>query len=323
MSPLPFHLEFIQFLADHRSAPLTDFFLAVTSLGTFGFYIFIVTLTYVAWNKQLAIRLSILLLLTSALNGLLKLAIKNPRPFVLEGTYQKKWAVSPRDAAAIAGGYSTPSGHAMSAASFYSYLYLCTKNRYFKILAVAAIILIGFSRPYLGVHYGEDVLIGWALGLGCAVIAAKYLAAFCARWSRLSIWNQVAIAIAASLALWLLALSLNGGRAQGEVLGFLSDAGFLTGIVIARPLELRFVNFDPRSSHVAAKILRLLLTCVLVVFTLISMNLVFRHPSAQITWLGLVLHYVRFTAAGVVNIFLAPLLFTRMGLAKSTPAEAN
>ena len=323
MSPLPFHLEFIQFLADHRTVPLTKFFLAATTLGTFTVYIFIVTLIYVAWNKQLAIRLAVLLLLTSVLNGLFKLVIKNPRPFVREGTYLKKWAVPPRDASALAGEYSTPSGHAMSASSFYSYLYLSTRNWCFKVLAVAAIVLIGFSRPYLGVHYGEDVLLGWALGLVCALVATRFFNAFCARWNRLSNWSQVGIAVTASLALWLLALALNGGRTAGEPNAFLGDAGFLTGIVIARPLELRFVNFDPRSSQVAAKILRLLLTCVLVVFTLVFLSLAFRDLSARLPWFGLVLQYARFTAAGVVNIFLAPLLFTRMGLAKSTPAGAN
>jgi uncharacterized membrane protein (DUF485 family) len=262
------------------------------------------------------------------LNSFLKLVIKNPRPFVREGIYLTKWAVSARDSAALAGEYSTPSGHAMSAAAFYSYLFQCTRNRYFRVLAVAAILLIGFSRPYLGVHFGEDVLLGWALGIGCSVVAVKYLDVFCARWNKLSPAVQVGIAVAASLALWLLALALNGGRTAGEPIAFLGDAGFLTGIVIARPLELRFVNFDPGSSHVAAKILRLLLTCVLVVFTLIFLNLAFRHFSAQLpwprfAWIGLVLQYLRFTAAGVVNFFLAPLLFTRMGLAKSTLADAN
>ena len=323
MIPPPFHLEFIQFLADHRTVPLTSFFLAVTTLGTFTVYILIVTLLYVAWNKQLAIRLSVLLLLTSALNGFLKVVVKNPRPFVREGTYLTKWAVSPRDAAVLVGEYSTPSGHAMSAAAFYSYLYRFTRNRRYKVLAVTAILLIGFSRSYLGVHYGEDVLLGWVLGLGCSVVAARHFDVFCERWNRLSPQFQVGIAVAASLALWLLALALNGGRPAGEPTTILGNAGFLTGIVIARPLEMRFVSFDPRSSTVAAKILRFLLTCLLVLSTLIALNLVFRDLSARDPWFGLILQYVRFTAAGVVNIFLAPLLFTRMGLAKLAPAQKN
>jgi membrane-associated phospholipid phosphatase len=323
MSPLPFHLEFIQFLADHRTVPLTDFFVAVTTLGTFNAYILIVTFIYVVWNKKLAIRLAVLLLLTSTLNGLLKLSIRNPRPFVREGTYLTKWAVSAQDAGVLAGQYSTPSGHAMSAAAFYTYLYLCTRNWYLRGLAIAAILVIGFSRPYLGVHFAEDVLLGWALGAGCAIVAIKYEEAFCARWIRLSVGNQVALAVATSFVLFVLAIALNGGRAEGAPTAFLSDAGFLTGIAIAWPLEMRFVNFDPKSSHVAIKMLRFLLTGILVLCTLVFFNLAAGHLSAGLGWLGFVLQYVRFTAAAVVNIFLAPLLFSKLGLARTIPAHAN
>lgn len=322
MSPLPFNLDVLEFLAAHRTAPLTKFFLVVTSLGTFNIYILIVTLIYVAWNKQLAIRLSVLMLLTSALNGLLKLTIRNPRPFVREGTYLQKWAVSARDAAMLAGEYSTPSGHAMAASAFYSYLYRCTRNTSFRVLAVVAIVLIGLSRPYLGVHYVEDVLLGWAIGFGCALVAIKYLPAAGTRWNRIPYAQQIGIAVAVSLLLWRLAIALNGSRAGSEPFAFLSQAGFLTGIVIARPLELRIVNFDPGSSHVAVRVLRFLFTCALVLCTLIVLNQEYWHLSARLAWLGFVVQYLRFTAAAVVNIFVAPLLFTKMGLAETAPPEA-
>ena len=323
MPPLHFNLQFIQFLAEHRTVPLTKFFIAVTSLGTFNVYIFIVTLIYVAWNKQLAIRLSVVLLITASLDGLLKLIIRNPRPFVLEGTYVQKWAVSAAHASSLARGYSTPSGHAMSAAAFYTYFHRNTNNRYFKILAVAAIVLIGFSRPYLGVHYGEDVLLGWAFGIGCALIAAKYFHPFSARWARLSSSSQVGIAVATSLALLLLAIVFSGGHAQVDLAEFLADAGFLTGIVIARPLELRFVNFDPKSSDVTGKIMRCLFTCSLVSGTAAILELACGQLPAQLVWLRFLLQYVSFAVVGTVNIFLAPLLFTRLGMAKTMPVPAN
>jgi membrane-associated phospholipid phosphatase len=323
MFPLAFDPALVDFFATHRTAALTKFFLAVSEIGTFNFYILIVTLIYVTWNKQLAIRLSVLLLLTSSLNGLLKLIIKNPRPFVREGTYLKKWAIPARNAATLSRDYSTPSGHAMSASAFYSYLYAFTRNRYFKVLAVVAIFLVGLSRPYLGVHYVEDVLLGWAIGLGCALAAIRYLEGLCARWNRLSNWTQVGITAAATLAFWVLAFALNGGRAAGEPFEFLADAGFLTGIVIARPLELRIVNFDPRSSPVSVKLLRFFLTCVMVLFTVIFLSRVFGLFSAGPGWLECVLKYICFTAAGAVNIFFAPLLFTKMGWAETMPAQAN
>ena len=60
MSPLLFNMTVMESLADHRTALLTKFFLGVTSFGTFNVYVLIITLIYVAWNKQLAIRQEIL-----------------------------------------------------------------------------------------------------------------------------------------------------------------------------------------------------------------------------------------------------------------------
>jgi len=71
------------------------------------------------------------------------------------------------------GGLSFPSGHSMTGLVFYGLLiYFIEKygieNRAQKALMsllVALIVLIGFSRVYLGVHYPTDVLAGWFLGI--------------------------------------------------------------------------------------------------------------------------------------------------------------
>jgi membrane-associated phospholipid phosphatase len=320
MPPLHFNLPILEFLASHRTPLLTQFFLAVSALG--NLYTVIITLIYVAWNKKVAIRLAVLMSLTSSLNILLKLIIKNPRPFVLEGTYLKKWAVSPQAARSLALEDSTPSGHAMAAASFYLYLFALVRNGYFRAFAIAAIVLIGFSRPYLGVHYVEDVLLGWAAGLGCSLLAVKYCTAIGRIWSRFSYPIQVGIAVVFSLVLCLLSFVINGG-ALGQPSEILSDAGFLAGVLIAYPLERRLVNFDPQSSSLLAKALRLLLTVCLFGCTSLLLTKAIAGISNMPALPGFLLQYLRFTAEGFAVIFLAPLLFTRMGLADSAPVSAD
>ena len=323
MAPLPFNLGFVQFLADHRTVFLTKLFLAVTYFGGAGGYILIAIFIYVAWNKQLAIRLSVLVLLTMALNDILKIAIKNPRPFIRQGSWLRKWAVSPKSAAALAAEYSTPSGHAMASSAFYSYLYAFVHDRAVRIGAVTAIILIGVSRPYLGVHYAEDVLIGWAIGVPIALISVRYSEAIATRWSRLSYTQQAFATVAGSLALWLLAVLLNGRQIAGQPRDVLYYAGFLTGIVLARPLEMSKVNFDPRSSSVLAKVLRYLLSIGMVIFTLLILGEAFGMVADRNSMLWNLVEYLRFTAAGFVTVFVAPLLFTRIGWAKRAMAGAN
>ena len=321
VAPLPFNLGLVQMLADHRDVFLTDLSLAADLLGGVEGYILLVMLLYVTWDKRLAIRLAVVVLLALSLNDLLKMLLRNPRPFVAQGTYLKKWAVPARSARELAMEFSTPSGHATGASAFYSYLCGIVRNRVVRVIAVAAILLIGVSRPYLGVHYFEDVLLGWTLGAALALVSLRYTEAIAAAWNRLSYGLQVAIVAPAGLAFWLLAVLLNGHSASGQPYAYIAYGGFLTGIVLACPLELRIVNFDPRSSSVLVRILRFLLSVGLVSVTLFILGKISGMLADRSSLLWNLLEYLRFAAAGFVNFFLTPLLFTRIGWAKSSRKE--
>ena len=323
MAPLPFNLGLVQLLADHRNVFLTKLALVAAFMGSVEGYILLILLFYVAWNKRLAVRATVVLLAALSLSDLLKMLLHNPRPFVAQGTYLKNWAVPPFNARSLAMQFSTPSGHATGASSFYAYLFGVVHSRAVRMLAVAAIILIGVSRPYLGVHYCEDVLLGWALGLAVALLSLRYTDAVAAAWSRLSYALQVALVVTVCLALWLLAVLLNGDSTAGQPHTCLEYGGFLTGMVLACPLELRIVNFDPRSSTALVKILRYMLSLVLVVFTLLILYKAFDLLADRSSLLWNLLEYLRFTAIGFVAFFLAPLLFTRMGWAERANKVAS
>jgi len=284
-------------------------------LGDVNGYILIVTLVYVMFDKTFGVRVSVLVLLTMCLNHVLKIIIKNPRPFIREGTYLHEWAVSPRAARELATEYSTPSGHAMTGGAFYTYVYLLGKNRYVRATAIAMLALTGLSRPYLGVHYLEDITLGWAIGILVGVIVVRQAERITEQWARLSYRSQVTIAIGFSLILWFATVAINGWRIDGQPRAFLGYAGFLTGIVIGQPLEIQLVDFDPRSSGLAPKIARYLFSVAFVIALMELLGAAARTVAADFSIAGYLLQYVRYTAAGVVSIFVAPLIFTAMGLA--------
>lgn len=99
----------------------------------------------------------------------------------------KNWLQRSRPAEALERGitnFSFPSGHALMSLSFFGWLLLlCWNMPAFRPLRFSLagslgllVLLIGFSRLYLGVHYPSDVAAGYAFGLGWL--------AFCAGWYR-------------------------------------------------------------------------------------------------------------------------------------------
>ena len=90
---------------------------------------------------------------------------------LLKQLFQRKRPLSPLLKAAK--GLSFPSGHAIMAVTFYGLLIYILQHSittdwlkwFLTFLVVVLIILIGFSRIYLRVHYASDVAAGFIIGL--------------------------------------------------------------------------------------------------------------------------------------------------------------
>lgn len=146
------------------SPPLTSVMLAVTHMGE-PLFLSLVTVL-LAWrlgatHRWPAARLLALTTLGAwALSELLKLVFQRPRPAAFFG-YQEPST------------FSFPSGHAVVSVCFYGALAAILagrtrspgRRRLWYAAAAVLVLLIGFSRIYLGVHYLTDVVGGYALGL--------------------------------------------------------------------------------------------------------------------------------------------------------------
>ena len=118
-------------------------------------YMVIVAVIYWSFDRKLGLRMAILLPISASLNSIIKQAIHAPRPFWVDPGIA---AIHPEN------GFGMPSGHAQSATVWLlagAYL----KNRWFWIIAIAMTLGVGISRPYLGVHFPSQVLLGWLIGI--------------------------------------------------------------------------------------------------------------------------------------------------------------
>lgn len=137
----------------------------VTHLGDSYVVIGFCLILFVPSNsrRSLALPVSEAVILSAALNLLLKNIFARERPDILRLIAES--------------GYSFPSGHAMINASLYTMLILLirrdARNSRIKgfLTAVCTVLplLIGFSRVYLGVHYAGDVLGGWLFGFAVSM----------------------------------------------------------------------------------------------------------------------------------------------------------
>ena len=170
------HLDtrFAAWLHDHATSGWTTFFENVTRLGNIPVLILVTLVAaIVLWRKRLRTELELLLLAAIGAEILtvgLKLGFERERPFF-------------PDPLATESTYSFPSGHASVSLAVYGTIgyilarHASTRGKQFAALAGAAVLvlLIGFSRLYLGVHYLSDVIAGFSLGLAWVALCVVLL----------------------------------------------------------------------------------------------------------------------------------------------------
>jgi hypothetical protein len=190
-----------------------------------------------------------------------------------------------------------------------------------RFFAVAALLLTGISRPYLGVHYVEDILLGWPVGIALAVLALRYADAIGDFWFQISALKQCLIVVSLSASVVAGSSLLYSGNPHGQPLPFVSYLGLLSGLAVAHPLEIKWVNFDPRSSTLLLKLVRVALGVALVMGTLLVLDLLFAKIATDGSVLGNALRYLRYFTVGLVGMLAAPYLYMRLGWADAAQQD--
>jgi membrane-associated phospholipid phosphatase len=147
-------LNFIIMIQKINTPLLDSFFRAITLLGDELFYLLLFPFLLWCVDFYLGIRVGIIFLLSVYVNTGVKEIFQQPRPFDLLPEIQKVYA----------SGYGFPSGHAQSSLVVWGSIAYWKKQTWIRNLSVLLILLIGFSRIYLGVHFPTDILGGWLFG---------------------------------------------------------------------------------------------------------------------------------------------------------------
>lgn len=158
-------MEVLYALEKLRSPLLNDLMLLITRLGEETAFLVAALVVFWCIDKYRGYYLLGVGLLGNLANQFMKISCRVLRPWVYDPDF-----TAVEQAKAAAGGYSFPSGHSQTAVGTFGGIACTVKNRAVKILCILAMILVPFSRMYLGVHTPEDVLVGSAMALALVFV---------------------------------------------------------------------------------------------------------------------------------------------------------
>lgn len=211
--------------------------------------------------------------------------------------------------------YGFPSGHTSIAVVLWGMVAFLFRRRWLTILSLSLILLVPFSRMYLGVHFLADVLGGYLLGF-LAMFFAYQVLLKPALWS-----NYLEKTIFRPVANWQTAFLLIGPLILFFTMPTLGDrfGGLLWGYSIGFFL-LASKGMPQSEAPVSIRMARTMLAIIIYVLIVIILKKGLEGLGMED---NLYLSFLRNTIEGIVFIWLAAWVNIKIGWLKVTASFSN
>ena len=285
----PFQIFFSEninvFFKDLGTPLLDALFKVVTNIGSEPVYILLASLIFWCLNKKTGIRMMYVIMFSAYTALVAKNLFGMPRP----PDYLHK--VTENE-------FGFPSGHAQVSTGFWGYLGIRSRKNRIIIVGAVAVILVSFSRLYLGVHYLGDVVGGIIFGLTVAFISYKGETLCLNMFNRQSRNSKYLIALSFPIILVLIA-SMQKSLLQEQIELGLVMASVGAGYLLEEE-KIRFHDAKNKKQKVKRAFIGIL---ILGSIYLISAILFLMNPLFT---------YVKYAALGFSSVFVVPWVFTKM-----------
>ena len=162
---LNFDLNILKALESGRNTFFNFIFQIFTFLGEGPVAFAIIFIFYFLIDKKFGRKFVYIFATSISLNGVIKNFVKRVRPFKLEG---ENHITCLKESTAT--GYSFPSGHSQNVATYSTTITYEYKKKWMLLVSIPLMLLVAFSRIYVGAHYPTDVICGLAFGIGFSIL---------------------------------------------------------------------------------------------------------------------------------------------------------
>ncbi len=267
-------LLYLQNIRMQHSEIFNRLFLSVTAIGEYWLPSLICAIYYWGISAKEGTCLFSLCGFSFLFNQFFKMLACVYRPWVLSDKI-----VPVESATTYARGYSFPSGHSSMAASVVGGLAFILRHKIvWSILLILLVLVVGFSRLWLGVHTPQDVCAGLLTGL-FLVFLANFLINRAEKNKNGYLYLLAVINILAVAALIYICyfnqfprdyvngeLLVNPDRAvRSTIICYGYSLGIINGAFLCR----RFFPFDAKAGDIKTRIIRCLVGTILLMFLLI------------------------------------------------------
>ena len=256
-------MGFLYALESIRNPVMNAVMLAVTYFGSEWLFIAAAIIVYWCVSKKYGYYLMATGMIGTTICQVLKISFQVPRPWIRDPAF------TPVEAALSgARDYSFPSGHTQNVTSVLGGVARFTGKKAVRIVCIVLVVLVAFSRMYLGVHYPTDVAAGLICGL--ILVFALYpvfeksgdsirgiVIVFCA-----AAVLALAAALVVEFRVW--SADIDAERLAETVKTLSMMYGCTIAVIIGAPIERKKIHFDTHAPW-WAQILKVVLGLAVVV----------------------------------------------------------